>query len=174
MEKIAKFEKVSFQQFFEAWYAMNPTMSEQQIKRVYDEIRIPERATAGSAGYDFFAPADFVLPPRGEVLIPTGIRVKMNPGWVLMIFPRSSLGFKYRLQMNNTVGIIDQDYFNARNEGHIFCKLTNDTHDGKSVTLKCGDAIVQGVFVPFGITSNDTADAERTGGIGSTSTKKAK
>ena len=169
MDKIAKFEKVSFQQFFESWYAMNPTMSEQQIKRVYDEIRLPERATTGSAGYDFFCPGDFVLAPRAEALIPTGIRVKMNTGWVLMLFPRSSLGFKYRLQMNNTVGIIDQDYFNARNEGHIFCKLTNDTHDGKTVTLKRGDAIVQGVFVPFGITSNDTASADRTGGIGSTS-----
>jgi dUTP pyrophosphatase len=174
MERIAKFEKVSFQQFFEAWLALNPGMSEEQIRRVYQEIRLPERATAGSAGYDFFSPADFVLAPRQEVLIPTGIRVKMNAGYVLMLFPRSSLGFKYRLQMNNTVGVIDSDYANARNEGHIFCKLTNDTHDGRTVTLNRGDGIVQGVFLPFGITSDDAAQAERTGGIGSTTQKKVR
>jgi len=174
MERIARFEKVSFQQFFEAWLALNPGMAEAQIRRVYEEIRLPERATAGSAGYDFFAPADFVLAPRQEVLIPTGIRVKMSAGYVLLLFPRSSLGFKYRLQMNNTVGVIDSDYANARNEGHIFCKLTNDTHDGRTVTLSRGDAIVQGVFLPFGITMDDAASAERTGGIGSTSQKKAR
>ena len=71
-----------------------------------------------------------------------------------MIFPRSGLGFKYRLQLNNTVGIIDEDYFYSDNEGHIFIKLTNDSNEGKMLQIKAGEAFAQGIFVPFGITMN--------------------
>ena len=86
---------------------------------------LPRRATVGSAGYDFFSPLAITLAPGACVRIPTGVRARINDGWVLMLFPRSGLGFKYRLQLNNTVGIVDADYFGARNEGHIFIKLTN-------------------------------------------------
>ena len=79
--------------------------------------------------------------------IPTGIRVEMNDGWVLAVFPRSSLGFKYRLQLNNTVGIIDSDYFFSDNEGHIFVKLTNDTKEDKTVELAEGAGFAQGIFL---------------------------
>ena len=85
-----------------------------------------------------------------------------------MLFPRSSLGFRYRLQLNNTVGIIDSDYYNAENEGHIFVKMTNDTREGKTVEIRKGQGMVQGIFLPFGITEDDAADQERTGGMGST------
>ena len=92
----------------------------------------------------------------------------MEDGWVLKIYPRSGLGFKYRLQLNNTVGIIDSDYYHASNEGHIFVKLTNDSNEGKTLTLAAGDAFAQGVFVEYGITFDDDADGERRGGFGST------
>ncbi len=62
----------------------------------------------------------FELKPGETIKIPTGIRVKINDGWVLKLYPRSGLGFKFRVQMNNTVGIIDSDYYNSDNEGHIF------------------------------------------------------
>ena len=138
---------------------------------VYDSIRLPSRATEGSAGYDFYAPEEISLEPGAQILIPTGIRVRIDSGFVLLLLPRSSLGFKYRLQLNNTAGVIDSDYYNADNEGHIFCKLTNDSRDEKSVVIHAGDGMVQGIFLPFGITEDDDAHAKRKGGFGSTTGK---
>ena len=146
----------------------------EQAEKIYEDIQLPRRATKGSAGYDFFTPLDFTVRPGEQVLIPTGVRVKIVNGYVLMLFPRSSLGFKYRLQLNNTVGVIDSDYYNADNEGHIFCKLTNDTVEDRTVELKKGTGMVQGIFLPFGITEDDNAEAARTGGIGSTTEKAVK
>ena len=81
---------------------------------------------------------------------------------------RSGLGFKYRLQLNNTVGIIDSDYFYSDNEGHIFVKLTNDSKENKTVIVEAGQGFVQGLFIPFGITEDDNVSALRNGGFGST------
>ena len=168
MERIAVFEKVSPEQFAGAVTKIMPAAEEKEIRNVYEDIPMPKRATAGSAGYDFYAPFDITLAPGEEIRIPTGIRVRMKAGYVLMLFPRSSLGFRYRLQLNNTVGIIDSDYYNAENEGHIFVKMTNDTREGKTVEIRKGQGMVQGIFLPFGITEDDAADQERTGGMGST------
>ena len=135
------------------------------------EIKLPRRATSGSAGYDFFSPVAFELKPGETILLPTGVRARMDEGWVLLLYPRSGLGFKYRLQLNNTVGVIDSDYFGAKNEGHIMLKLTNDSNEGKIVKIEAGDAVAQGVFMPYGITVDDDATAQREGGFGSTSGK---
>ena len=91
--------------------------------------------------------------------------------WVLKIYPRSGLGFKYRLQLNNTVGIIDSDYFNSDNEGHIFIKITNDSKEGKTVQVQGGTGFAQGIFLEYGITVDDDATAVRNGGMGSTTGK---
>ena len=171
MERIAQFEKVSLERFLNDFRKFRPDMSEAEIKAVYDGLLLPKRATQGSAGYDFKAPVSVTIPPKEQVLIPTGIRVRIKNGYVLMLFPRSSLGFKYRLQLNNTVGVIDSDYYYAENEGHIFCKLSNDTYEAKTVEIAKGDAMVQGVFLAFGITEDDQASGIRTGGFGSTNKK---
>ena len=114
-------------------------------------------------------PVTFTLKPCETIKIPTGIRVKIEDGWFLANFPRSGLGFKYRLQLNNTVGIIDADYYNALNEGHIMSKLTNDSKENKEVLITAGSGFTQGIFLPFGITVDDESDEIRTGGFGSTS-----
>ena len=114
------------------------------------------------------------IQPGQTVKIPTGIRVRMEEGWVLACFPRSGLGFKYRLQLDNTVGIIDSDYWQSDNEGHIFCKLTNDSKQGKTLELEAGTGFMQGIFLPFGITLDDSVSDRRNGGFGSTSAKSAK
>ena len=165
MKRIAKFEKVSFEQFQSGF---DNLFSVEELKEIYEALPLPKRATKGSAGYDFFAPFDITLAPGQTIKIPTGIRAKMEDNWVLKLYPRSGLGFKFRLQLNNTVGIIDSDYYNAKNEGHIFCKLTNDTHQDKLVEVEKGAGMVQGIFVPFGITIDDEVTSERVGGFGST------
>lgn len=168
MNRIAVFEKVSFEQFRKDWKKFSETASEEEVRAVYDSIRLPKRATAGSAGYDFYAPCDLFLPAGKEKLIPTGIRAKIDTGYVLILFPRSSLGFRYRFQLDNTAGIIDSDYYHAENEGHIMCKMINDSREGRELQVRAGDGMVQGLFLPFGITEDDEASAERTGGFGST------
>ena len=155
MKRIAQFYKVSKTEFLKSG-------GEEE----YLNISLPKRATSGSAGYDFFAPKEYTLLPGETVKIPTGIRVKIDDGWVLTIFPRSSLGFKYKLRLDNTVGIIDSDYFHAENEGHIFIKLTNC--GDKPLTIEKGKAFAQGVFLEYGVTYDDDSDGVRTGGFGST------
>jgi len=161
MKRIARFEKVSAAQFAEGYEGANAA-------EVYESIKLPKRATSGSAGYDIYAPFDIRLAPGETIKVPTGIRVWIEDGWVLKIYPRSGLGFKFRLQLNNTVGIIDSDYYNSDNEGHIFIKITNDSNEGKTVEIPAGTGFAQGIFVEYGITLDDDADGVRNGGFGST------
>lgn len=168
MKKIAQFFKVRPENFMNAMREEFPQYTEEDIRDMYESLVLPRRATRGSAGYDFHAPFSFSLPPAATIKIPTGIRVKMEEDWVLKIYPRSGLGFKYRLQMNNTVGIIDSDYFYSDNEGHIFIKMTNASNEGKTVDVPQGTGFAQGIFLEYGITVDDDADGIRNGGFGST------
>ena len=156
MNRVATFEKVSREQ----WSQVVPGAAG------YDSIKLPKRATSGSAGYDFYSTKSFRLEPGKTITIPTGIRCKMNNDWVLMIAPRSGLGFKYRFQLDNTLGIIDSDYYYSDNEGHIFLKMTNC--GDKIITVESGQGIAQGIFVLYGITTDDDVTAVRNGGFGST------
>lgn len=167
MRRIAKFEKVSFEEFEKGFKDCFPEC-QSECENVYEQIKLPKRATSGSAGYDFFAPVTFTLKPGETIKIPTGIRVKMEEDFVLKLYPRSGLGFKYRLQLNNTVGIIDSDYYNSDNEGHIFSKITNDSNEGKEMTVEAGTGFMQGIFLEYGITVDDDAVEIRNGGFGST------
>lgn len=172
MNRIAKFDKVSVGQFYGDYIDIFGTGTElyemEMIKNIYNGIELPARATKGSAGYDFKAPMDIELNPGETIKIPTGIRCKIEDGWVLKLYPRSGLGFKYRLQLDNTVGIIDSDYYESSNEGHIMVKITNDSNEGKIFKVNKGQGFVQGIFVPYGITVDDSANVERSGGFGST------
>lgn len=167
-KRIAQFHKVSFEEFYKGISDAFGIKSQEIAKKIYDDIKLPRRATSGSAGYDFFAPIGVNLNPGDTVKIPTGIRVEMNEEWVLKLYPRSGLGFKYRLQLNNTVGIIDSDYFYSDNEGHIFAKITNDSNEGKVLTIPSGTGFMQGIFVEYGITMDDDVTDVRNGGFGST------
>lgn len=168
MQRIAKFEKVSLKQFMDAMTADYPQYTKEDIEAMYEAVMLPHRATKGSAGYDFYAPFAFSLAPGATMKIPTGIRVTMEENWVLKIYPRSGLGFKYRLQLNNTVGIIDSDYYYSDNEGHILAKITNDSKEGKVVEVAAGTGFMQGIFLEYGITVDDDAEGIRNGGFGST------
>lgn len=161
--KIARFSHVSAAQY--AAKALPAALP-------LDEIPLPRRATAGSAGYDFICPVDVHLMPGEAVTIPTGIRCEMQPGWVLMLFPRSGLGFKHQLRLANTVGVIDSDYFYAENEGHIMVRIVNGQlppcNGGEMLTIAAGERFCQGVFLPHGLAEEDEVQSLRTGGFGST------
>ena len=160
---VARFEKVSKEQFHKDLKDLFNTE-----ENLYDNIKIPSRATKGSAGYDFVSPVDFILKPNEMIKVPSGIRCKIDEGYVLEIYPRSSLGFKYQTMLANTVGIIDSDYYYALNEGHIMIKITNHSIQNKTLELEHGKAFAQGVFVKFYKTIDDEAELTRSGGMGST------
>lgn len=178
----AKFEKVSFEQFKKDWEkaclpqerSREPleVLPEEKIREIYDRLELPTRSTAGSAGYDFHIPYDCILESESNlcsmIQFPTGIRCKMPGSYFLMIVPRSSLGFKYGVSLINTCGIIDSDYYNADNEGHIMVKIVRDESSHETLVLHAGDKVAQGIFLPYGITLDDSTDAYRTGGFGST------
>ena len=166
MSGIARFMHVSPERFRADWAEALPG------EPLPDFPALPRRATAGSAGYDFFSTLAFRLEPGESIRIPTGVRARIAEGWVLMLFPRSGLGFKYRLQLYNTVGVIDADYYGAANEGHIQVKIVNANEEGKVLSVKKGEAFAQGIFLPFGVTVDDEAAGVRTGGFGSTDERK--
>ena len=157
--KIARFTHVSEARYAEDMHGREDAMA-------LADIPLPRRATPGSAGYDFVTPAKVTVPAGGTALIPTGIRAEMEAGWVLMLFPRSSLGFRYGLRLSNTVGVIDSDYAWAENEGHILVKLRNPTE--REITLSKGERFCQGVFLPYGTAEEEEVSGTRQGGLGST------
>lgn len=170
MFRVARFEKVSFDQFYKDMTKIiqetGGVYNDEGIRAMYDGIELPKRATSGSAGYDFHAPFGFSLAPGESIKIPTGIRAKIDEGWWLCCLPRSGLGFKYQVRLANTVGTVDADYYGSSNEGHIFLKIVNG--GDKEISVRTGDGIVQGIFLPYGITYGDNANGIRDGGFGST------
>ena len=187
-KRVAKFEKVSYEQFRKDWlktftwadmmaFGLLPvrltepdsSSIETVIKKVYDNIELPTRATKFSSGYDFKSPIGFTVEPGDFIKIPTGVRCRMHNDYVLKIFPRSSLGTKYMFIPMNLTGIIDSDYYDSDNKGHIFMKMINLGR--KPVTLKVGDAFCQGIFSQYAITEDDKVETTRNGGFGSTDKK---
>lgn len=171
MNRIAKFEKVSFEQFEKDFRNLNPnsTLTQEQTREMFDKIKMPERATKMSAGYDFYLPFEITMEKGDELTIPTGIRAKIREDHALLIMPKSGLGTKSRLIMYNTAGLIDADYYYSDNQGHILVKLLYDLRNSdKTLSLPAGKSFVQGFFFPFGITEDDNAEGQRNGGFGST------
>ncbi|MBQ6217971.1 MAG: dUTP diphosphatase [Erysipelotrichaceae bacterium] len=159
--KIADFEKVSRPQF-----AKDLKNLCELDDAYYDTINLPVRATKGSAGYDFCCPFEVTLRPDETIKIPTGIRCRIDEGYVLQIYPRSSFGFKYQMALLNTVGIIDSDYYEADNEGHIIIAVAN--HGNKDMVIKQGERFAQGLFVRYYLADEDEVKTNRHGGFGST------
>lgn len=161
---VAEFEKVSYDRFRTDMLACFPGLKHDIIADAYDQLRLPERATEGSAGYDFFMPGSLFMTPGKVYKFPTGIRCKMHQGWVLTLFPKSGLSFKYGTKFVNVIPVIDSDYYASDNEGHILFGMTVD----QPANFEVGQKIAQGIFLPFGITENDNVKEQRNGGFGST------
>ena len=170
MKKVATFEKVSFEQFRkdvkDVFNSNNVLLHDAEYEAMYDNIKIPTRATSGSAGYDFCIPFSWGLDVDKDIKIPTGIRCVIEDGWFLSVVPRSSLGFKYYTRLANTLGIVDSDYAFADNEGHIFVKIRNE--GDKPLLLDKGERFAQGIFIPYGVADDEEVTTTRRGGFGST------
>lgn len=155
------FEKISFDEFKKVFG---------DDRKLYEEYKLPKRATSCSAGYDFYAIKDYVIEPGERLKIPTGYKANFGSDEMLMLIVRSSMGFKWNVRMTNQVGIIESDYYNNEdNEGHMFISLQN--HGDKTFYINKGDAYVQGIFTKFLVVDNDDTIEIRTGGIGSTNKK---
>lgn len=153
--KVAEFMKVSYAEY-----------QKYQGLTAYENLSLPKRMTKDSAGYDFYLPKDVIMEKKSTCLVPTGCKVKMKSGWVLLVFIRSGIALKHNLLLTNGVAVIDADYYNnEQNEGHIFLSLRNDSD--LPVTLKAGQRICQGIFVKYGV-GKDKTNKTRTGGFGST------
>lgn len=160
-----KFEKVSFEEYKKA------IGGDADLTQEYNDIKLPKRSTTGSAGYDVFAPFSFDLAVGETIKIPTGLRILLDNDKFLGLYPRSGLGFKYRIQFDNTIPVVDSDYSQSDNEGHIMIKITNDGREGKTLHVNKGEAFAQGIIQPFVKTDDDEANGIRNGGFGSTNKK---
>lgn len=164
-----RFEKVSYDAFNSDMLKYG--FKVEDIFSAYERIKMPERKTRNSAGYDFSTPVAFRIAPFGKITIPTGIKVYFDPEeaekWHLQLYIRSSIGITRGVVMANQTGVIDSDYYNnIDNEGDMLIALKN--LNDYPVNFATGDRLIQGIFQTHGITSDDNATGERTGGVGST------
>ena len=158
------FEKISLEQWTKDCLILG--MSNEDIIAAYDNIKLPKSSTASAAGHDFYIPFEVKVSDEHKTVIPTGIRwvtEEDENNMVLIICPRSGLGTKYGMRLANTIGIIDADYFQANNEGHIMAIVNTDFN----FTLQPGDRFMQGIIVPF-VHCGEKINTTRTGGFGST------
>ena len=161
--KVGQFEKISLEQ----WHKDFGDNDQHTFDAILEDIPMPKRATKGSAGYDICTPYDIDLEPGEEINVPTGLKCKIDNGWALFALPKSGLGFKYYVRLANTIGLIDEDYYNnENNEGHMWVKIRNE--GSKTLHIDTHKGVCQMVFLPYGITYDDEADGERKGGFGST------
>ena len=149
-----------------------------EVVSSFSDINLPKRSTARSAGYDFEAAEDTLVPSVWKLglkgsenikptFIKTGVKAYMQEDEALFLYNRSSNPGKKGLVMANSVGVVDSDYYNnADNEGHIMFAFYN--FFPMDVTIKKGERIGQGVFKKFLKADGDNASAIRTGGFGST------
>ena len=167
---MSHFEKVSF----ERWKADCGIkgLPEKELREWYEDIPLPKQATAASAGCDFFMPFNLNFEAGSTFRIATGVRWVTDPvkeddrAKVLLIVPRSGLGFKYGIRLSNTVGVIDADYCDSDNEGHIIVSLENPS--AQSIELPQGKPFAQGVIVKYEVPEGAESDDARNGGFGST------
>ena len=169
MKRIAKFKKVSFDQFMKDSKKLLYDYGEEEMAHVYASIMLPRRATSGSAGYDFYTPYEVALHPHDKIIIPSGIRCEIEDGYMMLGVVRSSMGIKNDINLSNTCMVLDSDYFFADNEGHIIISLENPS--SSNVQLPEGKAFCQGIVVNYEIPDGAESEAERSGGFGSTDSR---
>lgn len=139
----------------------------QHRKHPTGDIRLPGKATAYSAGYDFCSPERYRFKPGERHLFWTDVKVRLRLDEALVITPRSSVGVGKSLMLANTVGTVDPDYHgNEDNDGNIGICMYN--YGGDYVTIEKGERFAQGVVVKVAFDFTKNNKNKRAGGMGST------
>lgn len=139
----------------------------EKVSRIQEDIQLPERSTTNSAGYDFFAIEDIVLPAKTLTRVMTGVKCELRPYMYLLLANRSSNPSKKGLFLANGIGIVDADYYNnPENEGEIGFEFYNFSET--DTEIKRGEKIGQGIITSYYKAENDKATGSRAGGFGST------
>lgn len=160
------------------------------IEEAYNNIQLPTRSTKSSAGYDISVPnncniclgkdnvpfyklfkiySSILYNNERTISIPTGLRAIFPDNVVLEIYDRSS-NIKKGLHLANNVGIIDSDYYNANNYGHIHLAFNN--WNDNVYYCDANEKLAQGIFKPFlTVSDEDEINNNRVGGFGSTDIK---
>lgn len=163
-----KFERVSSAEYWNAVQGVLEVpvaeIEKNAFQDEYEGIKLPMRAHCGDAGYDFFSPFSFTIEPMQQLLIPTGIRCLLDEDNVLLVLPRSGLGF-LGIQLLNTVGVIDSGYYKSDNEGHIIVGIRN--MGVRPVVVDAGQAFAQGIIVKYQLADEQEIAKKRNGGFGS-------
>lgn len=165
-----RFDRVSLSAFMDdVRKHYSESMRAEDIMAAWNDIKIPERKTKYSAGYDICCPLDISIGPHSKIVVPTGIRAVFAPeemeSWHLQMYVRSSIGNK-GLVLASNVAVIDSDYALSPNEGDIMMPMLNVSDE--VIEINSGDRICQGVFTLHGLVTNDKAENVRKGGMGST------
>ena len=126
--------------------SQTPGTEEKSVKTLFmakindrSDAKYPVIKTSGSAGYDLYSSEAATIEPRGQAIIPTGIAVKIPNGCVGLIWPRSGLSAKFRVETG--AGVIDSDY-----TGEIKVILYN--HSDEPVELGKHERVAQMVVTP--------------------------
>lgn len=170
---MSHFEKVAYRQWKEDCGIRG--LPNKELREWYEAIKLPQQATAASAGCDFFMPFNLNFEAGSTFRIATGVRWVTDPDdpddrkKVLLIVPRSGLGFKYGIRLSNTVGVIDADYCDSDNQGHIIISLENPSF--QTIELPEGKPFAQGIVMRYEIPEGAESGESRNGGFGSTDTE---
>ena len=142
----------------------------EKVKRMEEDIKLPERSTLNSAGYDFVAIEDITFPAKTITRIFTGVKCELMPNQVLVLANRSSNPSKKGLILLNGIGVVHADYYgNPDNDGEIAFEFYNMLDE--VVEIKKGEKLGQGLILEFDKTEDDYVSnpyKTRTGGFGST------
>lgn len=139
-----------------------------KIKKLHPDSVIPTYAKSGDAGMDLIA-TSIISETPSQITYGLGIALEIPEGFVGLVFPRSSIR-KTRLQLSNSVGVIDSGY---RGELQAtFNKITTTIENQKN-DYKVGDRVCQIMIIPYPQIqfeeTDDLSDTERgKGGFGST------
>lgn len=142
----------------------------EKVNKITEDIKLPERSTLNSAGYDFFAIEDVTLPAKKLTRVMTGVKCELMPNQVLILANRSSNPSKKGLILANGIGIIDADYYgNPDNDGEMGFEFYNILDE--DIAIKKGEKLGQGIIIKFDKTEDDYISnpyKTRVGGFGST------
>lgn len=136
------------------------------IKRIDASLPLPTYATQGAVGFDLVCREDTEIAPRTLGVIPGNVIVRIPPGYMLLLSLRSSTPRRKGLLIPHGVGVIDQDYCGEGDE--LMAQVFNFRDE--AVTVKRGERIAQGMFIPImRVSWNEVADmGQGRGGFGST------